>query len=64
MTGANIAAWLFRLAGLLFAVAALAPVLGGQPVKTSLLTFTVVFFMLSLGVRSRRPPPSPPGPGA
>ena len=64
MTGANIAAWLFRLAGLLFVVAALVPVLGGQPIKTSLLTFAVVFFLLSLGVRARRPPPSPPGPGA
>jgi len=60
----NVGAIILRALGLLLLVAALAPLLRHDPVNSGLLEGGVVVLVLSLGVRPRRRPPPPEGPGA
>ena len=64
MEKTNVGAIIFRVVGLLLLIAALVPILRGDSVNTGLLSGAVVVFLLSLGVRPRRRPTPPEGPGA
>jgi len=56
---------LFVIAGLLFLIAGLVPALKGNEINTSSLGAAVVFLVLAVALKPRRPPTSsPPGGGA
>jgi hypothetical protein len=60
----KIAKVLFAVVGLLLLIAGLLPALGGQEVNTTSLSTAVVFLILAVALRPRRPPVPPSGPGA
>ena len=60
----KVAKVIFAILGLLFAVAGLLPTLRGQAMNTRALSTAVVWFLLAVVLRPRRPRASPSGPGA
>jgi len=60
----RIAKVLFAVVGILLLIAGLLPALGGKDVNTTSLSTAVVFFVLTVALRPRRPPATPSGPGA
>lgn len=60
----KIARVIFALLGVLCVVLGLVPKVRGQEMNTQALSTGVVFFLLALGLRPRKPGASPPGPAA
>ena len=62
-TATKVVKVLFFVAGLLFLVGGLVPALKGHEINTSSLSTAVVFLLLAVGLKARRPPTASPPPG-